>query len=69
MFSLCEMKYEAGPLLVDRRLRDELARKRDLFAARVARGRQIHIALVTPFGTRNTDDLISNVVTLEDLLR
>lgn len=69
VFSLCEMKYEAGPLLVDRRLRDELTHKRDVFSSRVARGRQILIALVTPFGLRNSDPLISNVVTLDDLSR
>jgi hypothetical protein len=56
-------------VLVDRRLRDELGHKRDVFAARVARGRQILIALVTPFGLRKRDDLISNVVTLDDLFR
>lgn len=69
VFTLCEMKYEAGPLLVDRRLRDELAHKRDVFSSRVARGRQILIALVTPFGLRKHDELISNVVRLEDLFR
>ena len=72
VLSLCEMKYTAKPFVIDKYYSAMLIKKRDVFVNRTKCKKQIFMAIISARGIKDnaySDELISGVVTLEDLFR
>ncbi len=70
--TLCEIKYTKEPFVVDKRYASTLINKRTVFKKQTKTDKQIFFAMVSAQGITKTiysEELISNVVTLQDLFK
>ncbi len=76
VITLCEIKYTKEPFVITKDYAEILNRKMNIFKARTKTKKQLFMAMVTAHGLKNnmlwirdevTQDLITAVVTLEDL--
>jgi uncharacterized protein len=68
--TLCEIKYSHQPFIIDKAYANNLLNKRNIFLKKTKTKKQIFLALITTFGLQENlyaNDLISGVVTLDDL--
>jgi len=68
--TLCEIKYSNNSFIIDKQYAKNLINKREVFTRNTRTKKQIFIAMIASSGIRDNlyaDDLISGVVTLDDL--
>ena len=68
--TICEIKYSNSPFIIDKQYAKNLMNKREVFTRNTRTKKQIFIAMIASNGVRDNlyaDDLISGVVTLDDL--
>jgi len=70
--TVCEIKYTNQPFVIDKKYAKTLLKKVEIFKKKIKTTKQIFIAMVSVNGLKPTmysEELISNVVTLDDLFR
>lgn len=70
--TLCEIKYTDKPFTIDKEYVDVLKRKISVFKEQTRTKKQVFISMIAANGLKNNfyaEDLISSVITLEDLFR
>lgn len=70
--TLCEIKYTTQPFVLDKAYAKQLDRKAAIFGKRTRTNKQIFWALISANGVKDsfyTEELLSRVVTLEDLFK
>jgi len=70
--TICEIKYTDQPFMLDKAHANNLLNKMDVFKARTKTNKQIFLAMISKSGVKKTmysEDLLSGIVTLEDLFR
>jgi len=70
--TLCEIKYSKEPYVINKTYAKNLINKKDIFIKRTRTKKQIFITMITVCGIKEnlySDDIITGVVTLDDLLK
>ena len=68
--TICEIKYTNQPFTIDKQYAKELINKVEVFKKKTKTTKQIFIAMISANGLKSTiysEELISNIVTLDDL--
>lgn len=71
VITICEIKFTSKPFVIDKKYASELLRKKDIFVKKTRTKKQILIAMISAENISDTlyaDELISGVVTLDDLM-
>jgi len=70
--TLCEIKYSDKPFVINKQYAKNLLNKKEIFVVKTRTKKQIFIAMIASSGIKvnlYADDLISGVVTLDDLFK
>jgi hypothetical protein len=69
VINLCEMKFAAQPLTIDREMDEALQRKAQVFAAETGTRKALHITVVSPYGLSESGyhGSVQSQVTMDDL--
>jgi uncharacterized protein len=70
--TLCEIKYSTNPFVIDKEYARKLLNKKEVFIKRTRTEKKILMAIIAANGVKDNyyaDDLISGVVTLDDLFK
>ncbi|MDR2556686.1 MAG: ATP-binding protein [Bacteroidales bacterium] len=71
VINICEMKYANSCFVVDKKLDENLRRKRSIFIHETKTRKAVHLTMVTPFGIKHNEywNGVQSEVTMDDLFR
>ncbi len=70
--TICEIKYSDKPFIITKEYAQKLQQKLEIFKKTIRTNKQLFIAMIAPYGVKKntySEELLSGVVTLDDLFR